>query len=321
MWGRRYFAIRIYAAPLVLATLTLNGFFLGTANAIAPMCVTMVANVVNIGGDYALIFGKWGAPEMGVLGAAWAAVLGNVAAVLTGFAILLWKYRGYLKGSMNRLLEREGLRLIIRTNSNLLGRTLCLLFAQFSMLGIVSRLGEVPLAANAIVWQIWALVSFGVDGFAHAAETLVGNSLGRRDFIGARRVARRIIQWGVGIGACFFLGYLFGLEALGRAFTNHEEVVGVIGSLTWLVAPMQPLNAVVFVFDGIFIGANDIGYLFKAMAIASFGVFLPMALICVYGFEWGIHGVWLAYNGLMLGRFFTLLPRFRGDAWLRTFTR
>ena len=77
----------------------------------------------------------------------------------------------------------------------------------------------------------------------------------------------------------------------------------------------------VFVFDGIFIGANDIGYLFKAMAIASFGVFLPMALICVYGFEWGIHGVWLAYNGLMLGRFFTLLPRFRGDAWLRTFTR
>jgi len=321
MWGRRYFAIRIYAAPLVLATITLNGFFLGTANAIAPMCVTMVANVINIGGDYALIFGKWGAPEMGGVGAAWAAVLGNIAAVLTGLGILLWKYRGYLEGSVRQLLEPEGLRLIIRTNFNLFGRTLCLLFAQFSMLGIVSRLGEVPLAANAIVWQIWALVSFGVDGFAHAAETLVGNSLGARDFIGARRIARRIIQWGVGIGACFFLGYLFGLEALGRAFTDHEEVVGVIGSLTWLVAPMQPLNAVVFVFDGIFIGANDMGYLFKAMAIASFGVFLPVALICVYGFEWGIHGAWLAYDGLMLGRFFTLLPRFRGDAWLRTFAR
>jgi Na+-driven multidrug efflux pump len=60
-------------------------------------------------------------------------------------------------------------------------------------------------------------------------------------------------------------------------------------------------------------------YLFKAMGIASFGVFVPLVFICVYWLGWGMPGAWLAYNGLMLGRFFTLLPRYRGDQWLRTF--
>ena len=321
LWGRRYFDVRIYAAPLVLATITLNGFFLGTANALAPMWVTMVANVVNIGADYALIFGKFGAPRMGVVGAAWAAVLGNAAALLVGVLILLWKYRSFLREKIGTLLDRAQLELIFRTNFNLFGRTLCLLFAQFSMLGIASRLGEIPLAANAIVWQVWSLVSFGVDGFAHAAEILVGNCLGARDFSGARKTARRIILWGTGIGAGFSLVFLFGLEPLARGFTEHEEVVRVIVSLTLLIAPIQPLNAVVFVFDGIFIGANDMGYLFRAMAIAAFGLFLPLALICVYGLGWGLQGAWLAYDGLMLGRFLTLLPRYRGKTWLRTFVR
>ena len=80
-WGKRYFEVRIYAVPLVMALLALNGFFLGMGNAMVPMYITLVANLVNIGADYALIFGRWGAPEMGVVGAAWAAVLANVAAL------------------------------------------------------------------------------------------------------------------------------------------------------------------------------------------------------------------------------------------------
>ena len=76
-WGGQYFAIRVWEAPLTLSVLTLNGFFLGTANALAPLLVMVVANVVNLGADYALIFGHWGAPKLGVEGAAWASVLGN----------------------------------------------------------------------------------------------------------------------------------------------------------------------------------------------------------------------------------------------------
>ena len=320
LWGQRYFAVRICALPLVLAVFALNGFFLGMANALAPMYITLVANLVNISADYALIFGKWGAPELGVMGAAWAAVMGNGAAALTGAGIFLWKYGDYLREPVGRFFERRQFLLVLRTNLTLFFRTLCLLLAQFSMLAIASRLGEVQLAANAIVWQLWALVSSGVDGFAHAAETLVGNHLGDRDFEGARRFARSLIGWGAGLGAGLSLFYALGLGPLARAFTDHGEVVEVVLSLTLVIALVQPLNAVDYIFDGIFIGANDLEYMLKATAIAAFGFFGPGLAIFVGWLDWGLLGAWLAYDGLMVGRFVALLPRYRGSAWLKTFT-
>ena len=320
-WGMQYFSIRLYEAPLVLAVLTLNGFFLGTANAIAPLFVTFTANLVNVLGDYALIYGHWGAPEMGIVGAAWASVLGNLAALCVGLVVFLIQYTDFWRRSLEGLWQRGQFTLILRTNANLFGRTLCLQFAQFTMLAIVSRLGDVPLAANAVLWQLWGLSSFAVDGFAHAAETLVGNLLGERRYGEARQTAGRIIRWGMAIGASFGLVFLFALEALTGLFTEHAEVVRAVGQLRWVVALVQPLNAVVFVLDGIFIGANDMGYLFAAMAAASFLFFLPLAVLFVYYLGWEMEGAWLAYNGLMVGRFATLWPRYRGSVWLKTFVR
>lgn len=320
-WGMQYFSVRLYEAPLVLAVLTLNGFFLGTANAIAPLFVTFTANLVNVLGDYALIYGHWGAPEMGVLGAAWASVLGNLAALCVGLVVFLLQYTDFWRRSLEGLWRRDQFALILRTNANLFGRTLSLQFAQFTMLAIVSRLGDVPLAANAVLWQLWGLSSFAVDGFAHAAETLVGNLLGERRYAEARQMGGRIIRWGMGIGASFGLVFLLGLETLAGFFTEHDEVVAAVGKLRWVVAVVQPLNAVVFVLDGIFIGANDMGYLFAAMAAASFLFFLPLAILFVYFLGWEMEGVWLAYNGLMVGRFATLWPRYRGNVWLKTFVR
>ena len=82
----------------------------------------------------------------------------------------------------------------------------------------------------------------------------------------------------------------------------------------------KPINAMAFVFDGILIGANDVAYLFGSMLVAVFGVFLPL-LLAAYFLDLGLRGAWLAYDGLMLGRFSTLLLRYRGDRWLRTFIR
>ena len=208
---------------------------------------------------------------------------------------------------------------LLQTNAFLFGRTLCLQFAGFFTLGMVSRMGEAPLAANAVILQIWGLTSFAVDGFAHAAETLVGRCVGGRRFAEARQFARRIIGWGLGLGAGFGLAYLAALEPIAALFTPHREVVEQVGSLYVLIALIQPLNAVVFVFDGIFIGASDMGYLFKAMALATFGVFVPAALVFIYWLDWELAGAWMAYSGLMVGRFVTLWPRYRGDAWLRSF--
>ncbi len=318
-WGQRYFAVRIWAAPLVLATFALNGFFLGTARGMGPLYITAVTNLVNIGANYALIFGHWGAPAMGVVGAAWAGVFSAAAGVAVGLGVLVWQYRPYLRESLAGLLDAGQLGHLFRTNAQLFGRTLCLLFAQFALLGMVSRLGEVPLAANAVVWQVWAVVSYGVDGFAFAAEGLVGGALGARDFAGARRLAARILAWGGAIGAALGLVYAAAMEPIGRAFTSHLAVVEAIASLTWIIAPMQPLNALVFVLDGVLIGANDVGYLFRAMAVAALVCFVPAACLFVYTLGGGLPGAWLAYDALMVGRFLTLWRRYRSDRWLRTF--
>ena len=281
------------------------------ANALAPMYITLVANLVNVGADYVLIFGKWGAPELGVMGAAWAAVMGNGAAALTGVAILLWKYGDHLREPIGHFFERRQFLLVLRTNLTLFFRTLCLLGAQFSVLAIASRLGEAQLAANAVVWQLWALVSSGVDGFAHAAETLVGNHLGEWNFEGARRFARRLIWWGVGIGTGFSLFYLLGLGTLARAFTDHGEVVEVVISLTLVIALVQPLNAVDYILDGIFIGANDVEHMLRATAIAAFGFFGPALVVFVGWLDWGLLGAWAGLrrtDGRTLSGFVSALP-------------
>ena len=319
LWGARYFAVRIWGFPLALMVVALNGFFLGTAYALGPMFVTVAANIVNVVADYVLIYGKWGAPALGVAGAAWASVVANSVALVVAAFLFFWRYRAYWSIRVGRLWQRSQLGHMLRTNAHLFGRTMCLLLAQFLMLVMVSRMGEVPLAAQAVVLQVWAVVSFGVDGFAHAAETLVGNLLGRRDFAGGRRVARRIILWGAAIGFGFSLAYAFGLEPIARAFTEHRQVILMVASLKWLIVWIQPLNAVVYVFDGILIGANDMGYMFLAMAVALLVFFLPPALVFVYVLDWGIWGAWGAYNFLMVGRFVTLGRRYLGDAWLRSF--
>lgn len=320
LWGRQYFDIRVLGVPLVLGTMVLNGFFLGSANAWAPLVVTVVTNLVNIVADYALIFGHWGAPELGVIGAAWA----SVAAAATGFAlgvsVLLAFYRATVFSSRPKALFDPGrLRHMLSTNLNLCGRTLCLLAAQFLLVALVARMGEVPLAAHAVVWQLWSLVSYGVDGFAHAAEALVGNRLGAGDRLAARHYARRILLWGAAIGLLFSGIYAVGLERIAGWFTPHAEVVAAVASLTVLVAVVQPLNALVFVLDGIFIGANDSAYLFRAMALAAFAGFAPAAILLVIVLEGGLVAAWGAYIVLMLGRFLPLARRYRGSAWQRTF--
>ena len=149
----------------------------------------------------------------------------------------------------------------------------------------------------------------------------MGNLLGRGDFVLVRRVCGRIILWGVGIGVVFTLLYAFWLEPIAYGFTEHVQVVASIASMAWLVAWIQPVNAVVFVFDGILIGANDVAYMFKAMAIAALGVYLPLVLVFVWWLDGGLVGAWGAYQGLMVGRFLTLLHRYRSGGWLQTFIK
>ena len=204
------------------------------------------------------------------------------------------------------------------TNFNLFGRTACLLFAQFFMLSQVAQMGEVALAANAVLLQVWSLVSYCIDGIAHAAETLVGNALGAKDFALGRKTARRCLLWGCGLSFVYTIVYMFGLGEIAHAFTDHEAVANLAAAQWLWVSLILPINGAVFVWDGVFIGANDTRYLFGAMAVASFVIFLPAFLLFVYWVPGGLTGAWLGLNSLMVGRFIMLWRRYVGDVWLRS---
>lgn len=316
-WAQRYFAIRMFSAPLVLATHVVVGFFRGLADAVTPMWMTVLIHLTNVAADAVLIYGLWGAPRMGVEGAAWASVMAYGVGIVYAAAALARRYRTYLRMPTRVMLARAALRTMAGTHLNLFGRTACLLFTQFFMLSLVARMGEGPLAAHAVLWQIWSLVSYCVDGFAHASETLVGMRLGARDFTGARRVAARSLWWGTLIGAGYSAVYFGAIGPIASVFTDHARVVERVTSMVVWVAACQPLNGAVFMLDGILIGANDTRYLFGAMAVAAFGVFLPATLVFVNLLGLGLTGAWMGYNCLMLGRLATLGARYRGRRWER----
>ena len=114
------------------------------------------------------------------------------------------------------------------------------------------------------------------------------------------------------------VGFAFLLRPAASLMTEHLAVIDTVAALTLLVALPQPLNAAVYVFDGIFIGANDTAYLLGAMLASALCFFAPAALLLVAWLELGVVGAWLAYNCLMVGRFATLYPRLRGERWQRS---
>ena len=315
VWGRRYLDVRIYGASFVLVTFVLTGFFRGCGDAVSPLWITIVINVINVVLDYVLIYGKWGAPALGVVGAAWASVAASVVGVVLSIA-LLFRSHGAVVRSVFTFDSRQSVT-ILTTNVNLFGRTACLLFTQFLGMSLVSRMGEVPLAAHAVAWQVWSVVSYFVDGFAHAAETLVGNAIGAGKGSEAKAFGSRCIAWGALIGAVFGIGYLGLLEPIARVFTDHENVVEDVAKLWLLLSVAQPISGVVYILDGVLVGANDTRFLFAAMAVGAFAVYLPAVWGLTQVSGLGIAGVWLAYNALMLSRFSILAVRFRGDTWLQ----
>jgi MATE family multidrug resistance protein len=321
-WARAYVMVRIVGAPLVLVTYALNGFFRGMKDAVTPLIVTLVVHTVNVVGDVGFIYGRMGMPELGVVGAAWASLAAAAAGFLVAGAVLVVRYRHVLSAALPTLFERDGvfdptrLRKLGTTHFNLFLRTIFLLAAYFLMVATASRLGDVALAANAIVLQLWHLSSYSVDGVAFASETLVGNALGAGDGRLTRRLTRRCLVWGVGLGCVFSLVYLVGMRTIAGIFTDDASVTAVVVSLTMVTALSQPINAVAFIYDGVFIGANDMPYLFRQMAVSFCLVFIPALLVLVHWLDFGLQGLWVTMLLFMAARSVTLEWKYRQHRWI-----
>ncbi|MCJ7726926.1 MAG: MATE family efflux transporter [Acidimicrobiia bacterium] len=300
-----YIRIRALAAPAVLLVRSAHGIFRGHQNTRTPLVVTLGINGINLVLDPLLIFGLgWG-----VAGAAWATAAAQWIGAAWFVGLLLTSHRV----QMGLVLERFPLgavRPLLTAGRDIVIRTVSLLAVFTYATSVAARIGSpssTAVAAHQVVFQIWLFLALAVDSLAIAAQALIGRLRGAGDLQATRQVADRLA----------FLGLMVGLALAGLVaavapwlpdwFTVEPEVSAAIRGVYWFLVAGLPLSAVVFVWDGVFLGAGDFGFLAVAMAGASLVGIALMALVLPLG--WGLPGVWWAITGLMVGRIVTLVAR------------
>jgi MATE family multidrug resistance protein len=305
-----YYSVRIWAAPAVLANFALIGWFIGRQNTRAPLAIMLTTNLVNIVLSIAFVMGL-GYRTGGVAAA-------SVLAEAAGLGVGVWLARAALVGTGGsfdraRILDPEALRRVLSVNANLLVRTLSLMFVFAFITAQGARMGTAILAANAILIQFQYLMSYGLDGFAHAAEALAGRAIGERNPEGFRLAVRRSLIWSAAVASAYALAYALAGQPIVGLLTSQEELRSLAGDyLPWII--VSPLVSVwSFLWDGVFVGATWADAMRNTMLVSTFLVFVPVFYLTQYaGLE--NHGLWLSFVVFMVARAVTMGTVFRQRA-------
>jgi len=301
-----YLSIRIWAAPAELGIFALSGWFAGQELTRRLFELQFVVSVVNIALNLFFVLGL----GMDVDGVA----LGTLIAAWTGFGFGLWRARERLRQlcpewrpERARLLNPEELGKLMRLNRDIFIRTILLVASFTYMTRLGSQQGDVILAANGILYQIFHVAVYGLDGFAIAAESLVGQAVGARDRRFLRRAATvsTISAFGLSLAlAAIFLALQTPMLAL---FTNVEDVRAVASGHFFWAALFPVVGVLAFQMDGIFVGATAGPAMRNAMIASAAGYF---ALGGWAAETFGNHGVWAGIWGFLVLRGLTLLAQY-----------
>ena len=299
-----YIGIRILAAPVTLTNFTLLGFVLGRGLGSVGLALQIVLNGVNIAMSIllGLTFG------FGIAGVAWATVLGELTAMIAGFAFVFWRYRRAAVPEMSMITDKVKLMALFRLNRDILIRTFSLITAFTVMTRIGSGFGAVTLAANAVLMNFFMIASFYLDGMATAAEQITGETIGARQRSAFERAVKLTGLWSFGLAlasVAFFL--LFGNAIIGFITTAGDvrsaaETYLVYAALTALT------GALAFHMDGVFIGATWSSDMRNMMLLALAGYLASVAALVPL---LGNHGLWIALNVFLGLRGLLLLWRLK----------
>jgi multidrug resistance protein, MATE family len=298
--AREYFFIRVWGAPATLANFVLLGWFLGMQNSRAMLAQMVCVNAVNIALDLIFVVGL----EMGVAGVAAASAIAEYAGLALGLVIAtrILKASGG-RWERARILDAQALRHTVAVNRDIFVRTVLLIaaFAYFTMQG--ARLGEVVLAANAVLMNFFTIYSHAVDSFSHAVEAMVGRALGARSRTDFVRAVTACTVWALGVSLLVTVIFAVAGGPIVRGLTDLADVRAVAAAhLGWLIA-LPLVTVAAFVLDGVFVGTTR-GREMRNSMIVCFALYMPMAWYLPT--VWGNHGLWAAMLALMVFRGVTL---------------
>lgn len=316
--GVPYFRVRILTLPFLFFFYATVGFLRGIQNTRTPMSIAFLVNGLNVLLDYVLIYGKLGAPPLGIMGAAFASAAAQTTGGIVCLKICFASSYTAQYTLRFRPIELRRLLPLLRIGHEIAIRTAALLFSLIFATAMASRMGPVTLASHEIAIQLWLLVSYTIDGLAVAGQALVAKQLGGNQTDRGYRLGSLVIGWGFAGGLFFAVLYLVFRQPLLSLFTESTAVIGTTSAIFFLVVLFQPMNGIVFVLDGILIGASDTRFLMWAMVLGAFGIFVPISWLSL-SFGWGLPGLWSGLTLFMGWRLATNLTRFLSRRWIGTY--
>ena len=291
-----YFDVRIFSTPATLCQYVMLGWFLGRQNVKIPLLVVLITNLSNIFLDLLFVY-YFG---MQVDGVALASVISEYLGLLVSLVCtvrILVKEKQVC--SFRLILNYKKLKSMLLINTHIFVRTWCLIFTFAFFTAQGAKFGSVILAANAVLLNFQTFMAYALDGFAHAAEALVGKAVGKRNKLMIKQTCITAIFWSFNIALLFALLYqFFGFLIIDKLTSLNDVRLAAYCYLPYLIA-MPLASFICYVFDGIFIGAMMAREMRNTMLFSLFLVFIP---VWFFTQNMGNHGLWIAMLAFMLAR-------------------
>jgi len=311
----RYAQARLCGAPAVVAGVIVTSFFRGRGDTRTPLLATIVANVLNAVAAYSLVFGRFGLPALGVVGAGVATAVANWASSAILLVFLLRRPLVEAFGTWPVGPDWRALRRFLWTSVPIGGQWVLdmLSFALFS--SIIARMGDASMAASQVMIQLLALSFMQAFGISIAAGALVGRYVGAGELGAAERSHRSAMRLGLGLAAGIAVLFFTAPELLLRLFTSDPEIIGLGRPLVMLAAVFQIVDAVGIIVGGSLRGAGDTRWPFLVQTAYAWLIRLPLVYLFALRLEAGLLGAWLGELTYVTALGVTWLLRFRGGAW------
>ncbi|WP_250288312.1 MATE family efflux transporter [Streptomyces atroolivaceus] len=304
-----YLRISSLGIPAMLVVLAATGVLRGLQDTRTPLYVAIGGFTVNGALNVGLVYGA----GLGIAGSAWGTVIAQMGMALVYLIVVV---RGARRHGASLRPDAAGIRASAQAGVPLLVRTLSLRAVLMIATAVAARLGDTDIAAHQIILSLWSLTAFALDAIAIAGQAIIGRYLGADDTKGAREACRRMVQWGIASGMVLGVVIVLARPLFVPLFTSDTSVQGTLLPALLVVALSQPISGVVFVLDGVLMGAGDGRYLAWAM-ILTLAVFAPVALL-VPSLGGGLTALWAAMTLMMIVRLVTLWIRMRSGRWIVT---
>ena len=300
--ARKYFFVRIWAAPATLILMAMKGWFIGMQDTKSPMAVDILVNVVNMLASYCLAVYT----PLSVVGVAWGTLIAQYTGLILAMMIMVFKY-GIIHIHLRELRDAmrwQEIQRMMALNGNLFIRSLCFMVVYVGFTSLAGKYGDTELAVSSILMKLFMFFSFFVDGFAYAGEALVGKAFGELKVAGQKStdihaIVRSLFNWAIGVGLLFTAVYaVFGKGCIELMTNDTEVLVASTKYIGWLIA-MPLISTLAFMWDGVYVGATAGIQIRNSMIWAA--VAFVIGYLAMYRLV-GVQALYIAYFAHLIAR-------------------